>query len=159
MKKQKKPTKRSKAKYPALIPGLNARVRQELIADIDYLDQLNEAETAWLNKFIAEEVNASFENDGTDLNTTQEERKKIYDRNNARNRCQYGLVKAKVANTHLLNYEDKINMVEQHIHAGLPESTPIEDVYIDFLTGKKLEQEEMIKEYRKFMRNFTEESG
>lgn len=157
--KKRKQYKRDKNRFPSLVPGLNARVRRELIADIDYIDKLNDDEKEWLNKFMSEEVNASFKNDGTDFNQTTDERKVIYDRNNARNRCQYGLIKAKVANTHLINYEDRLNMVEAHIHTELPASTPIEDVYVDFLTDKKIQEIEMIKEYRTFMRNFTEESG
>jgi hypothetical protein len=159
VKKQRKKVKRNKQKYPNLNPRVNHRVKQELIADIDYLNKLNDEEKEWLNKFLGEELSGNFKNDGTDFNTSKEDRKRIYDATNARNRCQFTLIKAKVANTHLLNYEDRLNMVEAHIHNELPEATPIEDVYIDYLSDKKTEQIEMIKEYRKFMRNFTEESG
>lgn len=150
MKNNKKTTKRSKAKYPALIPGLNSRIRQEY-NDYDYLDQLNEEEKTWLNKFTEEYTNASFKNDGTDLHKTDAERKDSYDRNNARNRCLYGRIK-------LNNAADKVSDYEDVVHA-LEESQTInnvEDSYLEYMEFKELK--EYISEYEKFMKQFNEES-
>lgn len=92
-KSKKKKTKRSEVKYPALNSNYMPKVRQEYF-DIDYLDQLSEKEKAFMNKFMNEELNASFKNDGTDLNKTKEEKRKAYSNNNSRNRCLYGVTKA-----------------------------------------------------------------
>lgn len=91
--KKKKKTKRSQVKYPALDSNYMPKVRQEYF-DIDYINQLNDEEKAWLNKFMNEELNASFKNNGTDLNKTKEEKRKAYANNNSRNRCLYGITKA-----------------------------------------------------------------
>lgn len=148
--------KRNQHKHPGLIKGLTSRVRQEYHDVDEYIDQLNEEELAWLNKFMEEELNASFKNDGTDLNKTKEERKKIYDRNNARNRCQYGIIKAKVAQTKLLNYENVLNIVEQEVNdKAQAQATPIEDVYVDFLESKQIEQ--FLIDYDNAMLLFREE--
>lgn len=92
-KNAKKKTRRSEVKYPALDPKYMPKVRQEY-ADIDYVDQLTEDEKAWLNKFIDEELNASFKNDERDLTQDPEKKREIYANNNARNRCLYGITKA-----------------------------------------------------------------
>lgn len=104
-------TKRSKQKYPALVKKYNSRVRGEY-TDFDYLDQLNEEELAFLNKFVEEEINASFKKDGTDFNKTDEERRAIYNKNNARNRCFYGLQRNRVGATKMLNFEDSVDLIE-----------------------------------------------
>ncbi len=143
MKNPARKTKRSKAKNPALVPGLNSRVRQEYL-DYDYLDQLSPDELAWLNKFTEESNNASFKNDGTDLITDPVTRKAIYDNNNARNRCLYGQIKSKVANTKLLNYEDVINMVEEELGK---DTNPMnmENAYVDFIDNAEVQA--MLLEY------------
>jgi hypothetical protein len=91
--KKKKKTRRSEVKYPALDSSYMPKVRQEYF-DLDYLDQLNDEEKEWMNKFMNEELNASFKNDDTDLAQTKEEKRKAYSKNNARNRCLYGVTKA-----------------------------------------------------------------
>ena len=92
-KSKKKKTKRSEAKYPALNSNFMPKVRQEYF-DLDYLHKLSDKEKEWMNKFMNEELNASFKNDGTDLNKTKEEKRKAYSKNNSRNRCLYGITKA-----------------------------------------------------------------
>jgi len=73
------------SKFPALEKKYNLISRQEMI-DMDYLHKLNDKVKAWLNKFVEEEVNASFKHSNP-LNKTKKQRKACYDRNNARNRC------------------------------------------------------------------------
>ena len=80
-----KKNRRNQSKFPALEKKYNLLSRQDLI-DFDYLDKLNDKEKAWLNKFVEEEVNASFRHSAP-LNKTKKQRKICYDKNNARNRC------------------------------------------------------------------------
>ena len=94
MKKKKKITRRSAEKYPALRPELNLKSRYDEIADIDYIDQLNDTEKAWLNAFNEEYINAKFDHGGKKIHKTKKQRKICYDKNNARNRDIYTLKKA-----------------------------------------------------------------
>lgn len=91
-----KKTKRAKVKYSALDPTVNLKTRYELISDYDYLDQLNEEEKAWLNKFTKEYVNADLDSKrrSKNLHKTDKLKKDCYDRNNARNRCVWTKCKA-----------------------------------------------------------------
>lgn len=107
--KKKKPrvkkNRRSQSKFPALEKKYNLLSRQELISDFDYLHKLNDKEKAWLNKFVEEEVNASFKHKNP-LNKTKKQRKVCYNRNNSRNRCL--LTKNKM----LGNVEDLLSVKE-----------------------------------------------
>lgn len=85
VKKRVKKNRRNQTKFPALEKKYNLISRQELL-DFDYLHKLNDKEKAWLNKFVEEEVNASFRHSNP-LNKTKKQRKACYDKNNARNRC------------------------------------------------------------------------
>lgn len=91
-----KKTKRAKVKYSALDPTVNLKTRYELISDYDYLDQLNDQELAWLNKFTKEYVNADLDSKRKSKNfhKTDKLKKDCYDRNNARNRCVWTKCKA-----------------------------------------------------------------
>jgi hypothetical protein len=160
MKDQKGKTKRSQQKYPALNPRVNARVRQDEI-DYDYIDKLSPEEKAWLNKFTEEYTNASLILDDDkniipekNLHQTAEHKKQIYDRNNARNRDQYGIIKSKVANTHLFNIERVMNVVEQKLVEGVNPAN-IENAYVDYLTG--LEVDKFLVEYDSAMLSFRED--
>lgn len=62
MKKRKK-TRRNKAKYPALEPEFNLKMRKDLI-DYDYLHKLTPEELKWLNSFTEEYINADFNHKG-----------------------------------------------------------------------------------------------
>lgn len=155
----KKRKKRSQTKYPGLVPRVNSRVRQEHI-DYDYIGQLSDSDKEFLNKFTEEFYSASLilDEDGRiipelNLHQTEEHKKSIYDANNARNRCQYGQIKAKVANTKLLNYEDRLNMVEDELSKGIA-PTRVEDAYAEFLTFKEIDA--MLKEYNQAMSIFQE---
>jgi hypothetical protein len=94
-KKKEKQSRRSKSKYGALDPKFAPKVRKEYL-DFDYLDQLSEEEKTWLNKFVDEELHASFKNDKRDLNKTKDDKKRAYSNNNSRNRDLYSI--AKVSN-------------------------------------------------------------
>lgn len=79
----------------SLIKKMQNLVRQEY-TDFDYLDKLNPEELEWLAKFNNEHLNASFKKDNRkNLIKDPEEKNKIYNENNARNRCQYGRNKPK----------------------------------------------------------------
>jgi hypothetical protein len=89
-KKEKKPrkkqTRRSKNPYRALDPNLNLRSRWEEISDLaSYAHKLNPKEKEWLNKFSSEYICAEFGE--KPIHKTKKQRKQIYDKNNARNRC------------------------------------------------------------------------
>lgn len=74
----------------SLIKKKQNLVRQEY-TDYDYLDKLSEAELDWLAKFTNENLNASFQKDNTkNLIQDKDVQNKIYNENNARNRCIYG---------------------------------------------------------------------
>jgi len=146
----KKRPKRSQVKYPALKPKYNPKVRQAEI-DYDYLDQLNDEELQWLNKFSEEFINARFQGDDSDIDKTAEGRKAAYDRNNARNRCLYGQLKVRRMNDKLLNYDDVLNVVEETQEL---QPSHMENAYIEFLTEKQLNA--MLQEYDQAMLIFNE---
>jgi hypothetical protein len=107
--KKKKPStpknKRSRSKYAALDPSLNLKTRTDLI-DYDYVNKLTDKEKAWLNKFTQEYVNAgNLTKENKPLHKSKELRKDCYDRNNARNRCQYTRQKASIGNKYLEEYK------------------------------------------------------
>lgn len=80
-----KKNRRSQAKFPALERKFNLPSRQDQL-DFDYLHKLNDKEKAFLNKFVEEEINASFRHTNP-FNKSKKARKKCYDANNSRNRC------------------------------------------------------------------------
>lgn len=90
-----KNSKRSRAKYPALLPEYNLKTRFDEI-DYDYIHKLSNEEKEWLNRFTEEYINAEFRHSGEKLHNTAELKKSCYDKNNARNRCIY--TKAKASN-------------------------------------------------------------
>lgn len=130
-----KDSKRSRTKYPGLKPRLTSRVRQEYW-DFDYIDKLDDASKEFLNRFIEEELNSQFKNDGSDFSKTKEERKRIYDANNAKNRDMLGLVKGKVANTKLLEYGANIeNELAEEIN---PHN--LETAFVDYIDTKQMNE-------------------
>lgn len=65
--------------------------------DQDYINDLSDEEKDWLNDFNEEYygANLDFQNlDNNRFHKTAEQKKDCTDRNNARNRCQYGIAKA-----------------------------------------------------------------
>ena len=61
---------------------LAAKKKLKGMVDYDYLDKLSEEEKKWLDKFSSEYYGANLKN----KNLSAEERKQIFDANNARNR-------------------------------------------------------------------------
>jgi hypothetical protein len=128
----KKKNKRTRQKYPNLNPQYNLKTRQELI-DYDYIDKLNDAEKAFLDKFTAEYTNASFEKEDPfkkgkrrklkNLHKTKKLRKKAYDANNARNRDI--LTRAKAQGT--AHYLDDVIKNEEDMHERLKQLFNSED--------------------------------
>jgi hypothetical protein len=101
--------KRSKSKYPALDPNLNLRSRWDEIADLaSYAKTLPPEARGWLNSFAEEEINSNLNHSGIKLNDASdpETRKRIYNKNNARNRCIYTQEVAKGA----LGYIEEIDL-------------------------------------------------
>lgn len=94
-KKSKK--RRSKIKNASLVKKYNSKLRQEYL-DYDYLEQLSEEELEFLNDFTSEWLNASVPSQKNARKARFHKTKKLVkdctDRNNARNRCMYGLAKA-----------------------------------------------------------------
>lgn len=133
--------RRSRVKRPALQKKYNSRIKQEYL-DFDYLNKLSETELDWLHKFADEEINARFENDGTDFNQTKAERKIVYDRNNARNRDLYGHVRNKVGNTKIITVDQHENLIENEL-AGDVNGHYVEDAMIEYIdhleSSKKLD--------------------
>lgn len=109
----KKKTRRSNQKYPTLNPGYNLKSRADMLA-IDYVDQLSEKDKEWLNAFNEEEVNANLDHKGPKINNrTKKTRSRIFDANNARNRCILTGIKARgedytLRDTETYNVEDEI---------------------------------------------------
>ncbi len=143
----KKP-RRNQVKNPALKKKYNSRILQEYI-DYDYLDQLDESQLEWLNKFTEEYHKASYKHDGTDLHDYNEVIGETYkgeiltygkdsnDRNNFQNRDMYGILKNKADrnnNKKLLNYDDITSEIE---HPTGHNPSEIEDAYINFLESKE----------------------
>lgn len=73
---------------------MNPRTRWEELADFDYLNKLNDEEKAFLNKFMDEWVNASFDkNKKKNLIKDKKTKKDIHHRNYARREDAYTLSK------------------------------------------------------------------
>lgn len=89
----KKSNVREKTKFAGLKPHLNLKTRADWL-DMDYLDQLNDKEKAWLNAFVEEEINAKFNHSGKKFNKSKKNKRRIYSANNARNRCVFTRAKA-----------------------------------------------------------------
>lgn len=91
-KKQKKKAKRNNVPYANLQKKFHNLNVHEYI-DYDYVGLLDEKSKAWLDKFTEEEYRAYFNNDKKKHINKKKNRKKIYDANNARNRCMYSRAK------------------------------------------------------------------
>lgn len=118
-------------------------VRQEY-TDFDYLDKLNPKELEWLAKFNNEHLNASFSKDNKkNIIKDKKIKNKIYNENNARNRCQYGRNKL---SKKVLSYDfmyEETNGQETPEHDEINRKTGInttEDLMITMLDLDKLKK-------------------
>jgi len=90
MTKVKKKSRRSDLEFPALSPHHNLKSRYEEIEDLaSYAHTLSKENQAWLNSYAQEEICANFNHNGQKLNDSSdpEVRRRVYNRNNQRNRC------------------------------------------------------------------------
>jgi len=117
-KTKKKPNKRSQAEFPGLNPKLNLKSRQEEIEDVaSYAHTLSDKDKAWLNSYIEEEVNANFKHSGKKLNKSKKNKKRIYNKNNARNRDVYTRAQA----SGQINYLEDVFSSEEELSEQLKE--------------------------------------
>lgn len=150
--KLKKSSKRSKTRYPALNPEFNLKSRQDLL-EADYIDDLSEAEKAWLNKFNEEYVNANLdtEHPRRNLHKTKALRSDCYRRNNLRNKDLFTKFKAHGdldALSHDVDseqpmtetLEDTINRVQQRIEMEAFEDRVEEEKIVKKKPKKKLKK-------------------
>jgi len=128
----KKKTSRKNKKFAALDPIYTPKVRKEYL-DMDYIDKLSEKEKTWLNKFMEESLNASFEKDNRkNIIKSKVERKKIYNENNARNRCMYSIAKsARRLDEYIYEDQEEKN-----------ESLSPEDALIEYIDNKYQDNED-----------------
>lgn len=106
-KSTKSQTRRSRYRYAALEKTVNLKSRQDEIDDIkSYFDKLSPEEKEWMNRFVEEEVHANLNHDGPKLNTSKKDKKRIYNKNNARNRCIFTKEKAKGTLDYVERFED-----------------------------------------------------
>ncbi len=132
--------KRDQVKHPGLKKGYNSRVRQEYM-DQDYVKDLTEEQKSWLSDFNSEYYGADldFKNLKNNLHNTKKLKKDCTDRNNAQNRCAYGIAKAgnriNDVNT-FTEIQDAINIdlgPDDEIHSD----PDIENALIEFIDSKK----------------------
>ncbi len=111
----KSPTRRNRFKYSALEKTANLKTRQDEIDDVKtYFDKLSPEEKDWMNRFMEEEVHADFRHDGPILNKSKKDKKRIYNKNNARNRCTYTKEKAKGMLDNFGKLEDMENVLQEN---------------------------------------------
>jgi hypothetical protein len=134
---KKKTNLRAQTKQASLKPHLNLRTRQDLI-DYDYLHKLNEKELEWLNKFTEEEVNATFsKNNKKNLNKSDDDKRRCYNKNNARNRCILTRQKAAQRLKQLEDVKEKTKNPEEQMNAKID---------IDLLVDSGLDLKKFIKD-------------
>lgn len=93
-------------------PSVNLKTRQEEINDVlTYFHKLSPKEKEWMNSFMEEENSVNFNHRGPKLNKSKEDKKRIYNKNNARNRCIYTREKSQDK----LGYFEKIEDIEKGI--------------------------------------------
>ena len=82
-----KKSKRARQKYPAINPEVNLKTRYEEIMDVaSYFHTLPDDAKKFMHSFVEEYVNAKFDHPGKKIHKTKEQKRAIYNRNNARNR-------------------------------------------------------------------------
>lgn len=77
------------------LSGKTQKAVRKHMYDQDYIAKLSLEEKQWLDRFNREWNQADFSKPGKDLHRTKKEKKIVYDKNNANNRCQYSRSKAR----------------------------------------------------------------
>jgi hypothetical protein len=91
--KQKIP--RHKERWPALNFNRQVKLRKDYFEGIEeYVQQLNDKQKDFLNKFLEETVITNFKHKGSLLYKGKKKRREFYNSNNARNRCMHTMAKA-----------------------------------------------------------------
>jgi len=121
--KKKTKKKRDTKKYPGLEKTLFSKIKQEQY-DIDYIDQLDDKEKAFMSKFMEEFVGARLNGKGKKLHRTKKLTKDCFDRNNARNRDIYAIARATGT---LYEYDPYLD----------EKSFDVEDEWIEAIDSKK----------------------
>lgn len=85
--------KRDTKRFKGLEKSLFSRVKQEYF-DYDYIEQLGDDEKQWLSNFINEYLGANLNSDGKKFHKSKEMRKDVFDKNNARQRDIYSIMRA-----------------------------------------------------------------
>jgi len=110
-KNQKK--RRADYEFPYLEPSVALISRKEETEDVaSYMNKLPKEAKEWMNQFMKEEVNADLRN--ARFNLEKSDTKKIYDRNNARNRCDPR------QNNVFVDQVPDLNALEQLLHPEEP---------------------------------------
>lgn len=137
----KKKKDRGSVKNPGLKKQYNSRVRQEYM-DQDYIRDLTEEEKTFLNQFNEEYYGAKldFQNLENNLHNNEELKKDCTDRNNARNRCAYGIAKAgnRINDMNMFTVEKESVNVDLGPDDEIHSDPNIEDALIDYLDSKRL---------------------
>lgn len=131
----KKKTKRDRYKYPGLMKDATSRIRREYL-DQDYINKLSHEEKEWLSNFNEEWLGAKFNHQGEVLHKDKKEKREIYNRNNARNRCILSVAKAR---NQLVESEDLKSILENEENRRNVNPDNIEDALIEFIDSKKKE--------------------
>ena len=123
--------RRDQIEYVGFNPSYAPKTRREVL-DIDYFDQLNDEEKAWMNQFLEEYVGADldFKNLKNNLHNTKKLKKDCTDRNNSRNRDMLGFAKA----NGLTVPEEQL--ADHHLNKANPGIT--EDSLIAFIDNKEI---------------------
>lgn len=134
---EQKKTRRSAVKYPGLDKTYTTRKRREYL-DQDYIDKLSEEEKDWLNRFNEEYVNANMNHKGEKFHTSEEDVKKIWGLNNAKNRDALATAREKGK---LFQLPDIANIVDRNSdeHNLNPEEALIRAIDATSKSGVKKE--------------------
>lgn len=136
-KKAYKKVPRSKLKYPSFdVKRAPVNRREEL--EIDYLNQLTEAEKDWLNRFQEETVLANFQHPGPLHDESDQYRKDCFNHNNRRNRDT--LVNAKVRG--LITRVDSESHLAHFVDTDETNYNHTEDHIIDYIDEKNRQEDE-----------------
>lgn len=133
-------------KFANLDPNYNLRSRWEQTADVaEYANKLDYESKTWLNKFMGEYVNGSFEKKNeNNIQKTKKLKKDCYDRNNARNRDILTKAKAMGKAVYLedLSNKDIKKDFEENLINAIDNGFDLTDFYPTFDISKEVEMVE-----------------